>query len=89
MYMLNVAPEIDIKCQVLRVEGSRVVGKTAEKGPLSIMHSGRLQLIGMLRELGILELTFQINQKQQQNPIIYWPSKLFKNTVLFFFPIFL
>lgn len=88
--MLNVAPEIDIKCQVLRVEGSRVVGKTAEKGPLSIMHSGSLQLIGMLRELGILELTFQINQKQQQqNPIIYRPSKLFKNTVLFFFPIFL
>lgn len=34
MYVLNVAPEIDIQCQVLRVEGNRAVGKGAEKGPL-------------------------------------------------------
>lgn len=79
--MLNVTPDIDIKYQVFRLEGSEAGGRQGRRELVTIRYPGSLQLVGMFRELGILEFTFQINQNPKE--VTYWSSKILLNTVFF------
>lgn len=83
--MLNVTPDIDIKYQVFRLEGSEAGGRQGRRELVTIRYPGSLQLAGMFRELGILEFTFQINQNPKE--VTYWSSKILLNTVFFKVPV--
>lgn len=83
--MLNVTPDIDIKYQVFRLEGSEAGGRQGRRELVTIRYPGSLQLVGMFRELRILEFTFQINQNPKE--VTYWSSKILLNTVFFKVPV--